>query len=289
MATSILVTGATGNIGREVARQLYARRVKFRAGVHNPGKVPAELKKQAAEIVAFDLGDGPSIEKALDGVRKAFFLSPLDENLVEAGNRFVVAAKKAGVKHIVRSSAMGADAAEPITLGRWHRAVEEAIEASGIAWTHVRPGVFMQNVPNMAATSIKAAGVLAQPWGEGAIAFVDTRDVAAVAVSALTAQGHEGRAYDVTGPEALTGAQTAAALATVLEKRVTYTALSDAEAEGYLKSVGIPQWFIDALAELNGLARAGHLARTTDVVSRIGGKKPYTFKEFVRDYAAVLK
>ena len=289
MAASILVTGATGNIGREVARQLAARGVKFRAGVHQINKVPAELKKQASGIVALDYADAASLEKALDGVQKAFFLSPLTQDLVEAGDRFVAAAKKATVRHIVRASALGADADAPITLGRWHRAVERAVEASGIAYTHVRPGVFMQNVSNMAATSIKAAGVLAQPWGDGKIAFVDVRDVAAVVVSALTAQGHEGQAYDVTGPEALSGAQVAAALGTVLEKRVVYTPLTDAEAEGYLTSVGIPQWFVAAMTELNGAARAGHLARITDVVARIGGKKPYTFREFVRDTAATFR
>src|SRR6266404_3037531 len=144
MAKTVLVTGATGTVGRDVAKQLSRKGSAVRAGVRDQ----IEARKRfddGIDLVAFDFQDVGSFGDALDGVEKVFLLPPLIPNQVELANAFVDAAKRAGVRHLVKLSAIGADAAPPFTVGKWHAANEQHIRESGLGFTFLRPNSFMQN------------------------------------------------------------------------------------------------------------------------------------------------
>lgn len=184
----ILVT--SGNIGNYVAESLAQKNVSVRVLVRTI-KPNRKWDALGIEQVAGDLGNVRSLAPAFDGVDRFFSVTPMLENLVELGTNAVEAAKKAGVAHIVRSSAMGASE-NAITIGRWHYAVERAIEASGIPYTILQPNTFMQSY-FMNAETIKTANAFYMPQGDGKVSLVDVRDIAAVAVACLTDGGHRGK------------------------------------------------------------------------------------------------
>ena len=154
MTEAVFVTGSTGTTGQEVVRGLVELGINVRAGYHSEANAE-KARRLGAELVQVDLGDIGSIEAALDGVDKAYSLSPVHPCVGELGANFVKAAKIAGLKHVVRLSLLGADAPEAITIGRWHREAEKALEESGIPYTIVRPNVFMQNYFNYTGNTIK--------------------------------------------------------------------------------------------------------------------------------------
>src|SRR5437016_14444835 len=218
MAETVLVTGATGTIGRDVAKQLARKGAAVRAGVRDQAKARKQFGADIA-LATFDFEDAASFPGALKGVEKVFLLPPLMPNQVEVTNAFVDAAKRAGVRHIVKLSAIGADASPPYTFGKWHAANEQHIRESGLAFTFLRPNSFMQNFITYFPPS---DGAIYLPWGNGTASFVDTRDVASVAADVLTSDGHEGKIYTLTGPVALGIADVARILAGVAGRDINY-------------------------------------------------------------------
>src|SRR4051794_41654442 len=141
----ILVTGGTGTSGSEVVKQLSAAGAKFRAMARNPGRAES-LRLPGVEVVAGDFDKPETLDAALRGVDRAFLLTPPDERTVEHQTRFIDAAKRAGVRHLVKFSALLADPASPARFIRWHGEVDRLIESSGLKWTLLRPPFFMQNL-----------------------------------------------------------------------------------------------------------------------------------------------
>ena len=279
----ILITGATGTSGTPVVEQLRAKGVAFRAMVRNPQKAES-LRGPNVEVVAGDLAKPESLGVALKGIDRLFLLSPPVPDQVELETNLVNAAKAAGVRHIVKFSAMTAD---PDVVPRFpcaHGKVEEAIRRSGLAWTFLRPTFFMQNLLGFA--DMVRQGVIYQPAGKSKAAFVDTRDIAAVAVAALTEPGHEGKAYEITGPQLLSYDDVAAVFSRVTGKPVKYQDIPTATAKQAMLGMGIPDWNCDGINELMDQMRADQYTMTTDVVSRVGHKAPTTLEQFVRENAA---
>ena len=165
MPSKILVTGATGNVGSKVVERLSATGASVRASVQSSSKAD-KLKNAGVEPVEFDFTNPETLRAAFDGVEKVFLLTPFVPNMVELGLRAIEAAKKAGVKYIVRMSAMGADAEPAIQLGKWHREVEKAVESSGIPYTILRPNSFMQNYSTALSGDIKAQSAFYLPVGD---------------------------------------------------------------------------------------------------------------------------
>src|SRR5579863_3473992 len=194
----ILITGGTGTSGSQVVDQLRASGKPFRVLVRNPAKAES-LKGPGVEIVAGDLAKPDSLGAALAGVERVFVLSPPAPNQAELEANLVNAAKRAGVKHVVKFSAMTASPNSPSRFPRAHGQVEEHIKQSGLSWTFLRPTFFMQNLLGLAP--MVRDGTIYQPAKKSRAAFVDTRDIAAVAVQALIGAGHESKAYDITGPD----------------------------------------------------------------------------------------
>jgi uncharacterized protein YbjT (DUF2867 family) len=277
----ILVTGATGTSGVEIVRALLKLGERPRVLARNPGKA-AELLGDDVEIARGDFGDDNSVEAALEAIDAAMLLSAPTPDTVEVQQRFVDAAKRAGVGRIVKFSAVGAAPGARARFCDWHGRVEHYIEASGLAWTHLRPSFFMQNLLGFAGM-IKG-GTIYQPTGQGRAPFVDARDIGAVAAHVLAEEGrHDGRAYEVTGPKALGYADVAATFSRVLGRPVAYVDVPVAAAKQSMTQAGMPEWQADAINELSEEMKQGHFATVTDVVERVGKKKPRTLEQFVRE------
>jgi uncharacterized protein YbjT (DUF2867 family) len=278
----ILITGATGTNGREIVKQLSAKGAQVRALVRNSSKA-ANLKELGVEIVEGDFDKPETLDAALKGTEKALMLPPTDLRAVELQRNFIEAAKRAGTKHIVKFSAMGADPDSPMHIGRWHGETEKLLEVSGIPFTHLRPNAFMQNMLGFAPT-IASQGVFYQPGGDAPVSHVDVRDIVAVAVKTLTEEGHTGKSYTITGSEALTFDQVAEKLSAAIGKPVKYVNVSPEDFKQSLMKWGQPDWLADTLNELYEMYRNGWGDEVTDVVTTVAKKQPISIDQFFQDH-----
>jgi uncharacterized protein YbjT (DUF2867 family) len=282
----ILVTGATGKIGSEVVQRLSAKGVAVRALVRNPDKAK---NWKGVEIAKGDFDDISTVDAALKGVDTLFLLTianPKQESAVlEAG-------KRAGVKRVVKISALGADTASKLTLARGHGAVEEQLRASGLKWTILRPGMFTQNFLNYADT-IRSQGQFFGSYGEGKVAPIDVRDIAEVAVLALLDGKHDGKTYALTGKDLITHADAATKLSAALGKPVKYVNLPLAATRKALEEgpgrAGMPAWFIEDLLLMQDNTAQNRSAMTTNEFEQLTGHAPRTFDDFARDYASSFR
>ncbi|MFI5802537.1 NAD(P)H-binding protein [Streptomyces sp. NPDC051561] len=264
----ILVTGATGTVGSHVVRLLTDQGVPFRAMSRRelPGGVRADSWVRA------DFDDPASLARAVAGVDTVFLVSVPPVPTPDHDLALLTAARAAGVRKIVKLSAIGSgERFEGSTVGAWHLAAEEAIEASGLAWTMLRPTSFASNFL-WHRTPILAGDPLPNLTGDSQQAVVDPRDVAAVAVTALTSDGHNGHRYDLTGPQLLTFPDQAAILEGVLERPIK---IADVHALDQLPP---------AMATGVGWARAGGASYVTAHVPQLLGRPAGTFEQWVRDH-----
>jgi uncharacterized protein YbjT (DUF2867 family) len=285
----ILVLGATGTNGREVLQRLAASGVPARALVRDPARARAQgLDAPGVELVPGDFDDRDALNAAFRGVEKAFVLTPVDRLEVDWVRSATGAAKAAGTRHLVRFSAMGADPASPSELARHHGESDEVLKSSGLAWTILQPNSFHQNIL-WSAGSVKAAGAIYAPMKDARQSFVDVRDIADVAVLALTRTGHEGQVYELTGPESLSYADLARILTEVLGKPVQYVDVPPEAAEAAMRQAGMPEWNAHAVTELFGRFATGAFAKTTDTVARLLGRPPIPFAQFAREHAGSFR
>jgi uncharacterized protein YbjT (DUF2867 family) len=282
----ILVTGATGKVGQEVVRQLSVAGLPARALVRDPLRA-TPIRLPGVEIVVGDLARPETLRPAFAGVDRLFLLSPADPDQVSLQGNAIEAARKAGVQRIVKVSlAGGPDAGTQI--GRWHWATEKQIEASGIDFTFLRPTLFMQQTLTY-APSIATTGAFSAPLGTGAIALVDTRDVAAVAVAALTEEGHARHIYDLTGPSALTFDEMADEISRAIGKKVSYVHVPPEYACKQMLASGVPRWLAEDMLTLFAACREGYGADVSTAVKDVTGRRARSFREFARDYAAAFQ
>ena len=282
----ILLTGATGTSGSEIAKELIRLGVRFRALVRSRESANS-IAGPGVELVEGDFAKPESLDRALAGVDKALLLAAPDPRSSEYQKNFVVAAKRSGLKHLVKFSAQGADVDSPAELLRVHGAVEKMIEDAGIAFTHLRPTAFMQNFIGQKGTIHQ--GAIYAPIENARIAFVDVRDIAAVAAKTLTEPGHEGKKYEITGPEALTHAEIASKLYVGLGIPVQYVNISPQQFQQSLLQAGLPASTVDGLNGLFQLWRQGAAAGVTNVVRDVGRKAPIRFDQFVNDYKSAFQ
>jgi uncharacterized protein YbjT (DUF2867 family) len=175
------------------------------------------------------------------------------------------------------------------TFTRQHAQSEDYIQSSGVPYTFLRPNGFMQNMVNYNAPSINTQNAFYGSEGDGQVSQIDLRDVAAVAVKTLTEDGHVGKTYTLTGPEALTNNQVAQILSDDLGREIRFINLPPAELKKALLSAGVPEWNADALIDLQRLYREGKAATVTQDVEQILARKPTSFAQFSRDYKQALK
>jgi uncharacterized protein YbjT (DUF2867 family) len=272
----LLVTGATGNIGRELARELDAAGTRFRVLVRDPAR--AAGLPASAERIAGDLDDPATLEPAFAGACRLFLLTPgIGTSHVRHA---VAAARAAGVRHIVHLSSFNVLGDPMPAMGRWHHEREQVIRASGIPATFLRPGGFMTNALEW-LPAIRDGGYVLDPAGPGRYAPIDPADIAAVAALALTEDGHQGREYVLTGDEALTVAEQVQILsaATGLDIKIREPATPEEAVRARFPN-GAPPALAAALIEGLALMRADTTGLRTDTVQRLLGRKPRTFADW---------
>src|SRR5262245_1002171 len=285
----ILVTGATGTNGRLVVEALLRRGTPVRAMVQNAAKA-TDLEQAGAALVVADFDKPDTLDTALAGVERTLLLSAVDERLVEREARFVERVKKAGVRHLVKFSAIGAHPAASFTFGRQHGQSERVILDSGLTFTFIQPNFFMQNLL-WSADTIKRRWEFSSTLGVTPASHVDARDIASVIAATLAEpiDRHAGRIHLVTGPAALTFAEVAEVLSRVLERPVRYVDLTDEQLRAGLLASGQRDWQATALVELNTYARQGHASVVTDTVERITGHAARPLLQWAQDHAAAFR
>jgi uncharacterized protein YbjT (DUF2867 family) len=282
----ILVTGASGNNGAEVIKQLSGSGSPVRAMSRRPHERFGE-GSPGVEFVTADFDDPASLRRALDGVESAFLVTNSSERVQAQQLSFVDAARVVGVRHIVYLSQLHATRDSPVRFLRYHAVVENAIAASGMAFTNLRPNLYMQGLLGF-RSSIASEGRFFAPAGDSRVSIVDVRDIAAIAVVALTEAGHEGKTYDITGPEALTHAEMATQLSNALGRQVAFVDIPETAMREALLGFGIPEWQADGLIEDYAHYRRGEASTVSTSIRDVTGHPPHSFADFARDYKQVF-
>jgi uncharacterized protein YbjT (DUF2867 family) len=279
----ILVTGATGTVGREVVAQLLTAGQRVRAMTRDPTKVNLN---GGVEVVQGDFNAPDTLASAVKGVERVFSLTFGPQTGIHEKN-LARAAKASGVRHIVKLSALGGDDKTRNDIRKWHDEGEQAIRETGIAWTVLRPGAFMSNALHW-RESIRAQGKVFSNYGDGKLPPVHPRDIAAVAVRALTSDGHEGKAYPLTGPEALSMSEQVKILADAIGQPLEYVPISDETARKGMEHAGMPSFLIDALVPFAGFIRSGKATQVFPTVEEVTGRPPLRFGDWAKENAAAF-
>jgi uncharacterized protein YbjT (DUF2867 family) len=259
-----------------------------RALARNATRAEALSSLSKVEIVEGDMARPETLAPALRGVDRAMLISSSDPTMLDVQSNFIEAARKAGVKHVVKLSGIMPELDSPFRFARTHGEIERRLEASGLAFTHLRAGEFMptyfRQVP-----SIIARGALFLPMENAKIASIDIGDIADVAAVALSSSGHEGKIYPLTGPEALTMAEVAAKLSAVMGKDIRYINVAPEDAKKAQLAAGVLPYIADALAELFAERRKGKEAQVSPAVQMILGRPPISFDAFAKRNAAIFR
>ncbi len=284
----ILVTGATGLSGSELVRLLSGKGIPSRALVRNLTKAQPLTLLPNVEVVVGDMALPESLTEALRGVERAILISTSDQTMVETQSSFIDAARKAGVQHVVKLSGIIPELDSPFRFARMHAEIEQRLEDSGLAYTHLRAGEFMPSYFRQ-VPSIVARGILALPMADARIASVDIGDLAEVAIAVLTTPGHEGMTYPLTGPESLTMSAVAEKLSAATGKTISYVDVPPEEAKAARLAAGMPAYLAEGLDELFAERRRGKESKVWPTIEEVFGLKPTSFDEFARQNAAIFR
>src|SRR5258708_21672856 len=239
----ILVTGATGTNGVELIKRLSVRGTAVRAFVHKRDQAQI-IALPGVEIVEGDFNRPETFPAALKGIDRMFLLVPSSADVERQQCSLVDAAKHSSVRHIVKLSQLNADRNSAGRFQRYHGVVEDYIRDSGIAFTFLRPNLFMQGLLNFRTTILKQ-GVVYGAAGDPKVSIEDVRDVACIAVLALTEPGHEGKTYQITGPESLTHTALASELSSATGRPIQYVDVSPDVLSTSLQALAMPRWQAD--------------------------------------------
>lgn len=281
----LLVTGATGNNGSEIIKRLAMQNVPVRAMVRDRAKA---MTATNVEVVEADFDRPETLLSALSGVDRAFLLTNSSEHAEAQQLAFVEAAKQSGVAQIVKLSQFAADRNSPVRFLRYHAAVEAAIQASGMAYTFLRPNLFMQGLLNFKST-IASQNAFYAAIGDAKVSMIDVRDIADVAIAALIEPGHEGKIYDLTGAQALTHTEAAQYLSDAIGRKINFVDISPDQMLETLLSVHFPTWQAEGLIEDYAHYRRGEASMVASGVQDATGKAPRRFETFAQDYAPMFK
>ena len=284
--TTVLVTGATGNVGSALVPLLTARGVAVAALTRDPSHAKSILGDNVA-VSRGDFADPASLRAAVEGADSVFLACANVPDQVAYECAMIDEAARAGVRQIVKLSARGAAGRAPVAYWRWHSAIERHLMASGVPAVILQPSFFMTNFFG-AADQVRERGMLFAPAATARISMIDPADVAEVAAVTLTTQGHWGQTYVLTGGQAISYAEVATHLSAATGEPVGYADIPPEALRSALTAAGLPPSAVEAFVAVFGELRQGVQETTTDIVRTLTGRAPRSFAEFARTHASVF-
>jgi uncharacterized protein YbjT (DUF2867 family) len=285
---TILITGATGNVGTSLLKHLDTADVELRVLAHDESKAQS-LRDRGIEAVAGDFLEPETLGPALEGVSAVFLLTPIHPEQITQATNVIKAAKQSGSDpRVVRLSVHQASHQAPTRISRQHAQIEDELISSGLPYTFLRPQSFMQNTLATART-VASQGKIYQPFKDGKLGMIDARDIGEVVAKVLTEEGHEGKVYTLTGPAAISFYDVAEALSEVLGKEVRYVPVPLENAKEAMLSMGIPEWKADALNEYAKAHSEGYSDWTIDDFEQLTGHPPSSYMKFASDFEQVFR
>jgi uncharacterized protein YbjT (DUF2867 family) len=274
----LLITGASGSVGKAVLQEAMRRESKVRAMYRS--KEEAAKAPSGCETVLADYSDAPSLRKALEGVTSVYVVCSPIPQLVELESNVLDACKEAGVKHVVLNSAMGAGDFEK-SFPSWHRKVEDKLKTTGMSYTILRPNGFLQNIVAYNAPSIRTQGAFYAAMGDAKVSYLDVGDIAVVAVKALQGGAHAGKTYELNGPEAISNQELAKRISKTTGRTVNYVDIPESAQREAMLGIGMPEWQVTALLELQQYYKQGGGAKTDGLLKSLIEREPVTLDQYL--------
>ena len=275
---SVIVLGATGTTGTAVLKQLKNKNITVFASVQSE-KDFEKVSQFGATPIIVNFTDQDSLNQALKGKDRVFLVTPLMQNPETVTQMVINASKQNEIKHLVRSTASGADSKGQIQMARWAGASEDLIKTSGLNYTIVRPYTFLQNFINFHSQTIKQYNGFYLPVGDAKLALLDINDLGEVVATALTSDEHFGKTYELSGLT-YTNEILAETLSEVLGRKISYIDIPEEKAKESMLSNQMPEWMVNAMMELNYITKQGWTAGYSDDFKNITGKEYTSAKTF---------
>ena len=278
----ILITGASGNAGRTVLDEVRKLDAPFCA-MHRSQEDAHKAPTGTTTVIA-DFADKDSLRNALAGVDSVYLVCSPIPALVELESNVIDASKECGVKHVVLNSALGA-ADYPKSFPSWHRVVEEKLQSSGLAHTILRPNSFMQNILAYFAPTIREQGAFYAAMGDARVSYLDLRDIAVVIAKVLISPGdHIGKIYELNGPEAINYTELAERISRACGRTISFVDLPEAAQRKSMLDVGMPEWQVNALLELQQYYTNGQGGEVTETLPRLLDRPPIMLDDFLSEF-----
>jgi len=274
----ILITGASGSVGKAVLQEAIRKESKVRAMYRS--REEAAKAPSGCQAVTADFADKQSLRKALDGADSVYVVCSPIPQLVELESNMVDACKECGVKHVVLNSALGAGEYGK-SFPSWHRRVEDKLKAAGMSYTILRPNGFLQNIVTYNAPSIRAQGAFYVAMGDAKVSYLDVADIAVVAVNTLRGGAHAGKTYELHGPEAISNQELAKRISRVAGRTVNYVDIPESAQREAMLGLRMPEWQVHALLELQQYYQQGGGAKTDGLLKVLIEREPVTLDQYL--------
>jgi len=274
----ILITGASGSVGKTVLREAARKQSGIRAMYRS--KDEAAKAPPGIQAVIADFADKQSLRSALDGVTSAFVVCSPIPQLVELESNMIDACKESGVKHVVLNSALGAGDYTK-SFPSWHRKVEDKLKSTGLSYTILRPNGFLQNIVAFNASSIRAQGAFYVAMGDAKVSYIDVGDIAVIATKALAGGAHAGKTYELNGPEAVSNQELAVRISKAAGRTVSYVDIPESAQRDAMLGLGMPEWQVTALLELQQYYKQGGGAKTDSLLKTLLEREPVTLDQYL--------
>ncbi len=283
MQKYILVTGATGMVGRELVKILLIRDIPLRITLYESGQVN-DIRGPNVDTVKVDFRNPDTLRELFRDVGRAYLITPFAEDQDIMVKNLMDAARAFDVERVVRQSVIGAEFRSTF-LEKTHFRAEEYVRASGIISTILRPNSFMQNFIRGQGRNIAEEGRIIMPLKDARVSYIDARDIAKAAAVCLTGSGHQNKIYTLTGPEAISVSRVAEILSRALGKSIEYTDIPEREFRDRMIHLGAPEWMVEASLELYSNQRSGLARAVTPDFGEITGEDPRSFERYAEDSA----
>jgi uncharacterized protein YbjT (DUF2867 family) len=282
----ILITGASGTVGKAVLQEAMQALSKVRAMYRS--KEDAAKAPRGCEAVLADYADKPSLRTALAAVTSIYIVCSPIPQLPELESNMVDACKEAGVKHVVLNSALGAGDYSK-SFPSWHRKVEDKLKSTGLSYTILRPNSFLQNIVAFNAPSIRAQNAFYAAMNDAKVSHLDIADIAVVAVKALQGGVHAGKTYELNGPEAISNQELARRISKVVGRTINFVDIPESAQRESMLGIGMPEWQVTALIELQQYYKQGGAGKTDNLLKSLIEREPITADQYLAANAGAFK